>query len=147
MTNNTDQNRSWYLIDANGATLGRISTTIATLLRGKGKVEFMPNLDCGDYVVVINAEKVVMTGHKEEQKRYYSHSGYLGNLKTKTVAEMRKSHPTEILRHSVAGMFSNTKLKDGFLSRLKLYVGENNPHANIKFIELPKSKSTKSKVK
>lgn len=140
MTNNTDQTRNWYLIDAEGATLGRISTSIATLLRGKGKVEYMPNLDCGDYVVVINADKVVMTGHKEEQKRYYSHSGYLGNLKTKTVAEMRKSHPTEILHHSIAGMFSNTKLKDGYLSRLKLYVGENHPHANIKFSDLPKSR-------
>ncbi|MDO8444463.1 MAG: 50S ribosomal protein L13 [bacterium] len=140
MKNNIDQNRNWYLIDAGGATLGRISTVIATLLRGKGKVEFQFNLDCGDYVVVVNAEKVIMTGHKEEQKRYYSHSGYLGNLKTKTVTEMRKSHPTEILRHAVAGMLSNTKLKDGFLARLKLYTGENHPHANIKFIDLPKSK-------
>ena len=113
MTNNTDQNRSWYLIDANGATLGRISTTIATLLRGKGKVEFMPNLDCGDYVVVINAEKVVMTGHKEEQKRYYSHSGYLGNLKTKTVAEMRKREHYEspTLRRKKKEAQSARKLK------------------------------------
>jgi len=136
MKYNLEQNRRWYLLDADGATLGRISTKIATLLRGKGKVEFAPNLDCGDYVVVINSEKVVLTGNKEEQKRYYTHSGYLGNLRTKTVEEMKASHPTEILNHSVSGMLANTKLKKGYLSRLKLYAGENHPHANIKFTEL-----------
>lgn len=138
--NTADTTRDWYLVDANGATLGRISTQIATLLRGKGKVSFAPNLDGGDFVVVINCEKVTMTGHKEEQKRYYSHSGYLGNLKTKTVADLRKSNPEELLHHSVAGMLSNNKLKDGFLSRLKLYVGEDHPHANIKFKALPNNK-------
>jgi len=138
---NPDKNRNWYLIDAKNATLGRISTNIATLLRGKGKVEFAPHLDCGDYVVVINSDKVVMTGNKEEQKRYYSHSGYLGNLRTKTVDDLRSNNPTEILRHSVAGMIANTKLKKGYLSRLKLYVGDKHPHVNIKFTEL------KNKVK
>jgi len=135
MQNNTE-NRDWYLFDAEGATLGRLATQIADLLRGKGKIDFANYLDCGDYVVVINAGKVVMTGHKEEQKRYYRHSGYLGNLKTMTVADLREKNPTEILRHAVAGMLPLNKLRDGFMSRFKIYATAEHPHANIKFKNL-----------
>lgn len=128
-----NEKRDWYLIDVEGETLGRVSTKIADLLRGKGKVEFTPNGDCGDYVVAINADKVILTGHKEEQKRYYRHSGYLGNLKTMTVADLKKDNPTEILRHAVAGMLPLNKLRDGFMGRFKMYTGSEHPHANIKF--------------
>lgn len=139
MTTNKSQNRDWYLVDAKNQTLGRISTQIADILRGKKKVDFLPNLDGGDHVVVINADKVVLTGNKAEQKRYYTHSGYLGNLRTYTVSDLQKDNPTEILRHAVAGMISNNKLKDGFMSRLHLFVGPEHNHVNIKFKDLPKA--------
>ena len=97
MTELKNENRSWHLIDAKGAILGRMSTEIADLLRGKKKTIFANNNDCGDYVVVINVEKVVLTGRKEEQKRYYKHTGYIGNLKTATVPELRAKNPEKIL--------------------------------------------------
>lgn len=133
MTNNETNNRNWYLFDANKKVLGRLSTEIADLLRGKKKTCFANYKDCGDYVVVVNAEKVLLTGKKEEQKRYYKHTGYLGNLKTFTVPELREKKPEEIISHAVAGMLPKNKLQDIFLSRLKIYAGSSHPHQNIKF--------------
>lgn len=136
LQNSTKRELDWYLIDAEGLPVGRVATQIADLLRGKKKVDFMPNTDGGDHVVVVNADKVILTGHKEDQKRYYTHSGYLGNLKTKTVKDMRKDYPTEILKHAVYGMISNNKLKDGFTARLHMFVGPEHTHKNIKFKEI-----------
>jgi len=131
-----ENNRNWYLFDAKNQVLGRLSTQIADLLRGKGKPNFAPNTDIGDFVVVINAETIVLTGRKEDQKRYHHHTGYIGNLKTFTVPELRKDKPEEILIHAVAGMLPKNKLEKGFLSRLKVYAGSKHPHANVKFVEI-----------
>ena len=125
--------RKWFIFDAENKVLGRLSTEIATLLRGKNKVDFMNHKDGGDYVVVINAEKVVLTGHKEDQKRYYKHTSYIGNLKTKTVPELRAKNPEFIIEHSVLGMLPKNKLQDEFMKRLKIYKGNSHPHQNIKF--------------
>jgi len=133
MPNNTDT-RDWYMIDASGRVLGRVATEIAVLLRGKNKPTFTSNLDGGAFVVVINADKVVLTGRKEEQKRYYRHSGYLGNLKTETVADIRKKKPTEILRIAVKGMLPKNRLQSLFINRLKLFAGENHTYGSAKFI-------------
>ena len=129
----TNEQRKWHLIDASEAILGRTATQIADLLRGKKKTSFAMNLDCGDYVVVINAEKVKLTGKKEEQKRYYKHTGYIGNLKTKTVPELREKTPDKIIYNAVYGMLPGNKLRDEFLSRLKIYKGSKHPHQNVKF--------------
>ncbi len=128
-----NDNKNWYIFDAKDQILGRLSTQIADLLRGKKKANFAPNADNGDYVVVINAEKVVLTGRKEDQKRYYRHTGYLGNLKTFTVPELREKNPEQILIHSVKGMLPKNKLNDIFMSRFKVYAGGKHPHVNIKF--------------
>lgn len=126
--------RDWYIFDADKAVLGRLATQIADLLRGKKKPIFVNNQDFGDYVVVINAEKVVLTGKKEEQKRYYKHTGYIGNLKTKTVADLREKKPELILKHAVLGMLPKNTLRDKFIGRLKIYTGKEHPHQNVKFV-------------
>lgn len=128
------EQRNWHLFDASKFVLGRLSTETANLLRGKLKTDFANNKDVGDYVVIVNAEKINLTGKKEEQKRYYKHTGYIGNLKTKTYLEMKKSKPEEIIKHAVAGMLPKNKLRDQFLLRLKVYAGPSHPHVNIKFI-------------
>lgn len=130
----TLNNSKWHIFDANNQILGRLSTQIADLLRGKGKTTFLNRNDNGDFVVVINAEKIVLTGKKEEQKRYYKHTGYIGNLKTVTVPEMREKKPEEIIRHAVMGMLPKNKLRDNFIKRLKIYKGESHPHQNAKFV-------------
>lgn len=130
---NNKKELDWYLIDAKGEIVGRLATKVADLLRGKKKPSFLPNTDNGDYVVVINADKFVFTGKKEEQKRYYRHTGYLGNLKTFTVEDLKESHPDEVIKHAVEGMLPHNKLSKGFMGRLKIYAGENHPHQNIKF--------------
>lgn len=124
----------WYIFDAKGAILGRLSTQIADILRGKLKPTFVNHQDTGDFVVVINAEKIVLSGKKEEQKRYYKHTGYIGNLKTHTVPELRAKHPEKILENAVYGMLPKNKLRDPFMKRLKVYVGKEHPHQNIKFV-------------
>jgi large subunit ribosomal protein L13 len=121
-TNN--ENRDWYLIDAKGKALGRVATEVADLLRGKKKTTFAPNLDGGDYVVVINADKFVLTGKKEDQKRYYSHTGYLGHLKTFTVEDLKTKKPGEIMKLAVSGMLPHNRLHDKFLARLKVFADE-----------------------
>ncbi len=128
-----NQNKDWYLFDAKGKVLGRLATEIADILRGKKKVDFAPNKDGGDFVVVINADQFILTGKKEDQKRYYHHTGYLGNLKTMTVEDMKTQKPGEILKLAVKGMLPKNKLEDVFMARLKVYADENHPHTNIKF--------------
>lgn len=125
--------RLWYLFDAKDEVLGRLSTKIATILRGKDKPSFAPNADLGDYVVVLNAKKVKLTGNKEAQKMYYKHTGYIGNLKSKTIVELREENPEMIIKHAVNGMLPKNKLQDVFMSRLKIYAGNTHPHQNVKF--------------
>ena len=121
--------RDWYVVDATDQTLGRLATQIATLLRGKHKPTFSPYLDGGDFVVVINAEKVRVTGRKEDQKMYYRHSGYPGGFKAIPYRRMMGSHPDRILRFAVKGMLPKTRLGRQQLLKLKIYAGPTHPHA------------------
>ena len=127
-TKASDIKRSWHLVDVNGGILGRISSEIAKLLIGKSKPYYVRNLDCGDYVVVINASNVKVTGKKEKDKKYYRHSGYPGGLKVETLKELRKSKPEEIIRHAVKGMLPQNKLRDKMLTRLFVYRDEKYPY-------------------
>jgi large subunit ribosomal protein L13 len=120
--------RKWHLIDADGQTLGRLATEIARLLRGKNKPQYTPHIDTGDFVVVVNAEKVVVTGKKAEQKVYYRHTGYPGGLKETSYEAMRERKPTEILRKAVRGMMPKTRLGRQQLKKLKIYAGPEHPH-------------------
>lgn len=120
--------RDWYIIDAKGQTLGRLATLVAQLLRGKNKPTFATHMDMGDYVIVINAGEVVVTGGKNTKKMYYSHSGYLGNLKTVPFNEMMKKHPTFALEAAVRGMLPRNSLGAQMISKLKVYAGEKHPH-------------------
>jgi large subunit ribosomal protein L13 len=121
--------RQWYVVDAEGQTLGRLATEIARILRGKNKPQYTPHVDTGDFVVVVNAEKVVVTGRKAEQKVYRRHSGYPGGLKTTTYEQMLERRPTEILRRAVKGMMPKTRLARQQLRKLKIYAGPEHPHA------------------
>jgi large subunit ribosomal protein L13 len=120
--------RKWYLIDASEVSLGRSSTKVAELLLGKGKPQFTHHIDCGDFVVVINAASVKVTGKKMTDKMYYSHSGYPGGLKEATLAEKLAKDPTEVIIHAVRGMLPDNKLRDGRLKRLKVYAGSEHMH-------------------
>ncbi|MFB0565532.1 MAG: 50S ribosomal protein L13 [Candidatus Aminicenantaceae bacterium] len=120
--------KKWWLINAEGKILGRLATEISILMRGKRKPKFSNFLDCGDYVVVINAEKVKVTGRKEEQKKYYSHSGYPGGLKEKTFGELLKKKPEEVIRRAVWGMIPKNKLGRATFKKLKVYKGPRHPH-------------------
>ena len=122
-TKASDIKREWHLVDIDNKVLGRVSTEIASLLMGKNKPYFVRNLDCGDFVVVINSKSVLVTGGKEEGKVYYRHSGYPGGLKKETVGELRRRNPNEIIRHSVKGMLPQNKLRDSMLNRLKVFEG------------------------
>jgi len=124
--------RKWYLVDAEGKTLGRLATKIAVLLRGKNKPIFTPHLDMGDYVVVINADKVRLTGNKEAQKEYIHHTGYLGHLRRKPIAHIRATNPTRILEEAVAGMIPRNRLKKFILRKFKVYTGTEHPHGGQK---------------
>nr|WP_280985037.1 50S ribosomal protein L13 [Coriobacterium glomerans] len=121
--------RTWVLIDADGAILGRLATQIAQILRGKTKPQFTPNSDCGDFVVVINAEKVKLSGNKADHKVYYRHSGYNGGLKAESYRSAMEKHPERIIEHAVRGMLPKTTLGRKQLTKLKVYVGEQHPHA------------------
>ena len=123
-----DIKREWHLIDASGKTLGRIATQAARLLMGKHKPMFSPNLDTGDFVVVINAEKVHVTGNKIQKKLYYRHSGYPGGLKTITLEKMMHDHPTRVIEYAVKGMVPHTRLGANMMKKLKVYAGEKHPH-------------------
>jgi large subunit ribosomal protein L13 len=121
--------RRWYVVDAEGQTLGRLATEIARVLRGKNKPQYTPHVDTGDFVVVVNAEKVVVTGKKAEQKVYRWHSGYPGGLKETSYEQMMERRPTEILRRAVKGMMPKNRLARQQLRKLKIYAGPEHPHA------------------
>jgi len=118
----------WYLVDAKDQVLGRLSTEIAVVLRGKNKPQFTPHVDCGDFVVVINAEKVRLTGNKWEDKNYYRHSGHVGGLKSKTARQVREGHPDRLITYAVKGMLPKNKLSAKLLKKLKVFKGEEHTH-------------------
>ncbi len=124
-----DVKRDWYIVDAEGKTLGRLATEIATVLRGKNKPTFTPHVDGGDFVVVVNAEKVVLTGKKLTQKFYRYHTGYVGGLKEISYKEMMEKKPEEVVSHAVSGMLPKNKLRDKMMTRLKVYRSAEHPHA------------------
>ena len=121
--------RKWYIIDAEGKTLGRLASEIASILRGKKKPTYTPHVDTGDYVIVINAEKVEVTGKKRKNKIYKRHSGYPGGLKEITFERMQEKHPEEIINHAVKGMMPNGKLGRQMFKKLKVFVGPEHNHA------------------
>jgi large subunit ribosomal protein L13 len=121
--------RHWYVVDAEAKTLGRLATQIADVLRGKDKPAYTPHVDTGDFVIVVNAEKVHVTGQKLDQKIYYRHSGYPGGLRTRTLREQLERRPEEVLRKAVKGMLPKNKLASGQLRKLKIYAGPDHPHA------------------
>ncbi|MCX6014279.1 MAG: 50S ribosomal protein L13 [Chloroflexales bacterium] len=120
--------RDWYVVDADGQTVGRLSTQIATLLRGKHKPTFSPNIDGGDFVVIINAEKIQLLGKKQDQKMYYRHSNYPGGFKSVSYRRMLATHPDRILRYAVKGMLPKTRLGRRQLVKLRIYAGATHPH-------------------
>jgi len=123
-----DVNTEWWIVDASGQTVGRVATKIATLIRGKHKPSFTPHVDDGDCVVVINAEKVVFTGKREDKKTYFKHTGYHGSETFTPVKELREKHPERILERAVKGMLPKTKLGRKMSKKLKVYVGSEHPH-------------------
>lgn len=132
----SDVERSWYLVDAEGKTLGRLATAIATKLRGKHKAMYTPHVDTGDFVIVVNANKVKVTGNKETEKKYYRHSNYPGGLRSTTLREMREKHPERILEAAVRGMLPQSNLGRQQLKKLKVYTTANHPHTAQQPIEL-----------
>jgi len=125
----SEVSRQWYVIDGNGQTVGRLATQIATLLRGKHKPTFSPNIDGGDFVVIINAEKIQLIGKKQDQKMYYRHSNYPGGFKQVSYRRMLATHPDRIIRHAVKGMLPKTRLGRQQLVKLRVYAGAIHPHA------------------
>jgi large subunit ribosomal protein L13 len=121
--------RNWLVVDATGQTLGRLATQIADALRGKRKPEYTPHCDVGDFVIVVNAERIAVTGDKLHQKRYYRHSGYPGGLRSRTLEEMLERRPEEVIRNAVKGMLPRTRLGRQQLRKLKVYAGPEHPHA------------------
>lgn len=120
--------RKWYVVDAKGQTLGRLSTRVAAILMGKTKAEFTPGVDVGDYVIVINAEHIVVTGNKAKQKMYYRHSGYPGGLKEASFEQMMAKKPERVIELAVKGMLPKNSLGRQMYKKLKVYVGENHGH-------------------
>jgi large subunit ribosomal protein L13 len=125
---NTDLEKKWLLLDASDQTLGRLSAKISSILMGKNKAQYTPHNDLGDYIVVVNAEKVKVTGNKDIQKKYYRHSGYPGGLKSSSFSEIIEKNPEEIILKAVKGMLPKNKLSNSMISKLKVYKGENHPH-------------------
>ena len=123
-----NRERDWLVVDATGQTLGRLATQIAVALRGKHKPEYTPHCDVGDFVVVVNAEKIAVTGRKREEKLYHRYSGYPGGLRTRTFAEMLERRPEEPLRLAVKGMLPRNRLSRAQLTKLKVYAGPDHPH-------------------
>lgn len=124
-----DADRKWYVIDAQDQVLGRLAAKVARVIRGKEKPIFTPNMDTGDFVVVVNADKIKMTGKRELQKTYFSHSGYPGAGKTKTFAQMQSSKPEFVIHHAVKGMLPKNRLGRKLIKKLKVYAGDKHPHA------------------
>ena len=128
VANATDRERNWLLVDAEGQTLGRLATQIADALRGKRKPAYTPHVDTGDFVIVVNAEKISVTGQKRSEKMYYRHSGYPGGLKSRTLNDMLERRPEEVIRLAVKGMLPKNKLAAAQLTKLKVYAGPEHPH-------------------
>lgn len=127
-TKSTDLRPQWHVIDASGRTLGRLATEVATLLRGKHKPIFTPNLNTGDFVVVVNAARVRVTGSKAAQKVYHRHSNYPGGLKSVSYSRMMETHPSRVIEHAVRGMMPHNRLGRAMMGRLKVYAGDTHPH-------------------
>lgn len=128
MANAQNIERKWFVVDATDLVLGRVSTEVATLLRGKHKPTFTPHVDCGDYVIIVNAEKVALTGNKLDDKKYYRHSGYPGGLKSRTAKRMLELQPQKVLEKSIRGMLPKNSLGDDMYRKLYVYVGPEHPH-------------------
>jgi len=124
----SDVERKWWLVDANGKILGRLASEVASLLRGKNKPQYADFMDMGDFVIVVNAEKIRVTGKKLDQKRYYSHSGYPGGIKETTLKELKDKKPEEVIRKAVWGMLPKNKLNRAIHKKLKVYAGPEHPH-------------------
>jgi large subunit ribosomal protein L13 len=129
MATAADRQRDWYVVDAEGKTLGRLATQIADALRGKRKPEYTPHVDTGDFVIVVNAEKIHVTGDKLTSKLYYRHSGYPGGIRSRTLGEMLERRPEEVIRKAVKGMLPRNRLARRQLTKLKVYAGPEHPHA------------------
>ena len=127
-TRASDVEHQWHVVDASGKTLGRLASQIATLLMGKHKAIYVPYLDTGDYVIVLNAAKVRVTGKKAKQKVYYRHSGYPGGIKAITFEKMLAAHPTRVIEHAVRGMLPRNRLGRAMFKKLKVYAGDSHPH-------------------
>ena len=123
-----DMEREWFLVNAEGKTLGRLASEIAQVLRGKHKPIYTPHLDCGDYVIVVNAEKVRVTGRKLDQKMYYRHTGYPGGIKSISLRNQLQKHPERVLQAAVRGMLPKNRLGRKMLKKLKVYAGDSHPH-------------------
>lgn len=128
--------RQWYVVDGTGCTLGRLATEVATVIRGKHKPTYTPNVDCGDYVIVINADKIQITGDQTNKKNYYNHSMYPGGLRTRSTGVMRKQYTIEWVERAIHGMIPHTKLGNVMRTHLFVYKGPEHPHAAQKPIEL-----------
>ncbi|MDF9825133.1 large subunit ribosomal protein L13 [Breznakia sp. PF5-3] len=128
--------RTWYVVDGAGKTMGRLATEVAAVLRGKHKPTFTPNVDCGDFVIVINADKIEMTGKKMENKKYYSHSMYPGGLRTRTAKVMKQQYTVEWVEKAIHGMLPHTRLGDVQRKHLFVYTGSEHPHAAQKPVEM-----------
>lgn len=129
MAKSSDVERKWYIVDAEGKTLGRLASEVATIIRGKLKPQFTPHVDTGDFVIVINAEKIYLSGNKWTDKVYYRHSGYTGGLKETTAAQMRERRPERMIELAVHGMLPKNRLGNQMKTRLKVYAGSEHPHA------------------
>ena len=133
---NAREDRSWYVVDAEGQSLGRLASRIAAALRGKNNPAFTPHVDCGDFVVVVNAEKIKLTGNKANGKLYHRHSGYPGGIRTRTAGDFLARNPEQLLRTAVRGMLPTNRLSRRLIGKLKVYVGPEHPHAAQKPVPL-----------
>ena len=143
----SDIQSKWWVVDANGAILGRLASMIASRLRGKHNPLFTPHIDTGDHVVVINAEKIVLTGKKLEKKQYYRHSGYIGGLKSITAGKLLEKKPEDLVRFAVKGMLPKNRLGRSLFKKLKVYSGANHPHEaqNPEVLEVSKDQRMRSR--
>lgn len=137
IANSSTVNHEWYVVDAAGKTLGRLATQIANVLRGKHKPTFTPHVDCGDYVIVLNADKIVLTGNKLDQKYYHQYSGYMGGLRSQSARQVLNTHPERIIEFAVKGMLPKNRLSRQVIKKLKVYAGSEHPHSAQKLQDFP----------
>jgi large subunit ribosomal protein L13 len=123
-----DANHKWFVVDATDKVLGRLAVKVASVIRGKHKPIFTPNMDTGDFVIVVNADKIRMTGKRELQKTYFTHSGYPGGVKVKSFSELKQKHPEQIVQNAVKGMLPKNRLGKRLIKKLKVYAGDSHPH-------------------